>query len=81
MAVDIFHDQVSTKECAGRGDRTRGRLHAKQTRFQTSYRAWRINIIELDIIGIAETHPLPDQLFDLQDFAFVGHNRSQLHVN
>ena len=29
----MFHDQVSTKECAGRGDRTRGRLHAKRTRF------------------------------------------------
>ena len=27
------------KECAGRGDRTRGRLHAKRTRFRSSYRA------------------------------------------
>ena len=27
------------KECAGRGDRTRGRLHTKRTRFQSSYRA------------------------------------------
>ena len=31
--------KVSTKECAGRGDRTRGRLHAKLTRFRSSYRA------------------------------------------
>ena len=36
------------KECAGRGDRTRGRLHAKRTRFRSSYRArwqiqWKIN--------------------------------------
>ena len=30
MAVEIFHDQVSTKECAGFGDRTRGHLHAKR---------------------------------------------------
>ena len=29
MAVQIFHDQVSMKECAERGDRTQGRLHAK----------------------------------------------------
>ena len=29
MAVEMFHDQVSTKECAGRGDRTRGRLHPR----------------------------------------------------
>ena len=27
------------KECARRGDQTRGRLHAKRTRFQSSYRA------------------------------------------
>ena len=40
MAVESFHDKVSTKECAGRGDRTRGRLHAKRTRFRSSYRAW-----------------------------------------
>ena len=37
MAVKNYHDQFSTKECAGRGDRTRGRLHAKRTRFQSSY--------------------------------------------
>ena len=35
---NFFHDQVSTKECAGRGDRTRGRLHAKRTCFRSSYR-------------------------------------------
>ena len=40
MAVEMFHDQMSKKDCAGRGDQTRGRLHAKQTRFQSSYRAW-----------------------------------------
>ena len=34
-----FHDHISTKECAGRGDRTRGHLHAKRTRIQSSYRA------------------------------------------
>ena len=34
-----FNDQVSTKECARRGDRTRGRLHARRTRFRSSYRA------------------------------------------
>ena len=40
MAVEcVFHDQVSTKQCAGRGDRTWGRLHAKGTRFRSSYRA------------------------------------------
>ena len=40
MAVDFFfHDQVSTKECAGRGDETRGRLHAKRTRFRSFQRA------------------------------------------
>ena len=40
MALDFFfHDQVSTKECAGREDRTRGRLHAERTRFGSSYRA------------------------------------------
>ena len=39
MAVDIFSWLIYTKECAGRGDRTRGRLHAKRTRFRTSYRA------------------------------------------
>ena len=39
MAVEVFYDQVSTKECAGRGDRTRGRLHAKRTLFRSSYRA------------------------------------------
>ena len=39
MAVDIFYDQVSMKECAGRGGRTRGGLHAKRTRFRSSYRA------------------------------------------
>ena len=33
MAVEIFHDQVSTKECVGRG------LHAKRTRFRSIYRA------------------------------------------
>ena len=33
----IFHDQVSTKECAGWGDWTRGRLHAKRTCFWSSY--------------------------------------------
>ena len=27
------------KECAGRGDRTQGCLHAKRTRFRSSYRA------------------------------------------
>ena len=26
MAVENFYDQVSTKECAGRGDRTQGTL-------------------------------------------------------
>ena len=26
MAIEIFHGQVSTKECAGRGDRTQGRI-------------------------------------------------------
>ena len=35
----FFHDQISMKECAGRGERTRGRLHAKGTRFRSSYRA------------------------------------------
>ena len=35
----LFYDQVTTKECAGRGNRTRGRLHAKRTRFRSSYRA------------------------------------------
>ena len=40
MAVEIFHDQVSTKECVGCGDRTRGHLHAKRIRFQSSYRTW-----------------------------------------
>ena len=39
MAVESFLDQVSTKECVGRGDRTRGRLHAMRKRFQSSYRA------------------------------------------
>ena len=39
MAVEFFHDQVSTKECAGCGDRTRGRLHAKRTQFRSRYRA------------------------------------------
>ena len=39
MDVEMFHDQVSTKECAGRGDRTRGRLHAKGIHFRSSYRA------------------------------------------
>ena len=38
MAVEFFHDQVCTKECAERGDRTRGRLHGKRTRFRSSYR-------------------------------------------
>ena len=38
MAIEI-HDQVSTKEYPGRGDRTRGRLHAKQPRFRSSYRS------------------------------------------
>ena len=37
MATEIFQDQVSTKECAGHGDRTRGRLAgrllAKRTYF------------------------------------------------
>ena len=27
----LSHDQISTKECAGRRDRTLGRLHAKRT--------------------------------------------------
>ena len=35
----VIHDQVSTKACAGRGDRTRDRLHAKRTRFRSRYRA------------------------------------------
>ena len=26
MVVDFFHDQISTKECAGHEDRTRERL-------------------------------------------------------
>ena len=41
MVVEIFHDRVSTdvEVRAGRGDRTRGRLHAKQTRFWSSYHA------------------------------------------
>ena len=38
-----FHDQVSTKECVGRGDRTRARLHAKRTRLRSSYRTWLLN--------------------------------------
>ena len=37
---NFFHDQVSTKECARRGDWTRGCLHAKQTRLRSSYRDW-----------------------------------------
>ena len=37
MAVESFHDQVSTEECAGRGDRTRGCLPAKRTRFRSNY--------------------------------------------
>ena len=39
MAVEIFFmtKQVSTKESAGRGNRTRGRLHAKRTRFRSRY--------------------------------------------
>ena len=37
------------KECAGRGDRTRGRLHAKRTRFRSSYRArWQVLMDEPD---------------------------------
>ena len=39
MAVEMFSWQVSTNEYAGRGDRTRGRFHAKRTRFRSSYRA------------------------------------------
>ena len=34
-----FHDHISMKEWAGRGDRTRGHLHAKRTRIQSRYRA------------------------------------------
>ena len=30
MAVEVFHDQVSTKESARRGDRTQVLLHAKR---------------------------------------------------
>ena len=36
LGKKCFHDQVSTKECAGRGDQTRGRLHAKRTRFRSN---------------------------------------------
>ena len=40
MAVDLFfHDQVSMKECAGRGDRTRGRLHAKSRDLEVCLRS------------------------------------------
>ena len=39
MAVEFFYDKVSTTESAGRGDRTRSRMHAKRIRFQSSYRA------------------------------------------
>ena len=39
MAVEMFHDQVSTMECARGRDWTRGCLHAKRTRFRSSYRA------------------------------------------
>ena len=38
-----------------------------------------ISILELDIIGIAETHLLHSQSLSLQQFAFYGHNRTQLH--
>ena len=38
-----------------------------------------INILELDIIGIAETHLLHSQSLSLQQFAFYGHNRTRLH--
>ena len=39
MAVEFFFHDQPTKECAGRGDQTRGRLDAKRTRFRSSYRA------------------------------------------
>ena len=40
MAVEFFHDQISTKECfAGHEDRTRDRPHTRRTRIWSSYRA------------------------------------------
>ena len=42
----LFHDQISMKECTGRGDRTRGRLHAKRTRFRLRYHEVLMNIHE-----------------------------------
>ena len=30
-------EQISMKECVGCGDRIRGRLHAKRTRFRTTF--------------------------------------------
>ena len=50
---NFFHDQVSMKECAGNGDRTRGRLHAKRTRFHSSYRA-RLYILEIIFISLSD---------------------------
>ena len=39
MAVEMLSWPSLQKECAGRGDRTRGRLRAKRTCFRSSYRA------------------------------------------
>ena len=36
MAEEFFHDQIFMKECAGRGDRTRGRLHGKRSDLATA---------------------------------------------
>ena len=41
MVVEMFHDQISTKECfAGREDRIRDRPHTRRTRIRSNYRAW-----------------------------------------
>ena len=37
MAVEMLSFRLH-EECVGRGDRTRGRLHAKRSRFRSCYR-------------------------------------------
>ena len=40
-----------------------------------------IDFLELDVVGIAESHLKDNETLDLPGFSWFGHNRQALHIN
>ena len=40
-----------------------------------------VNHLDLDIIGIAETHLIDNNVINCKNYKWFGHNRTNIHVN